>query len=99
MKSTGPILMIGVITTANMTILHSRPFNWRVPIATAAAALLFAGAEKVWEPGAVGMAWVALVTSLIVPLEDGVPSPAQSAQQWWAGGSPATATGPRYIYT
>lgn len=98
MKSTAPILAIGAITIVNMTVLHSRPFEWRVPIATGVAALLFAGAEKVWEPGAVGLAYVALVTSVVVSPVADVPAPMVSAQQWWAAGSPAApAAGPRYV--
>lgn len=90
MRSTGPILAIGAITLANMTILHNEPLDVRVPIATAAAALVFAGAEKIYAPGAVGVAYLALLTTLFVPL-GGQPAPIQSAQQWWDGTSPGAA--------
>ena len=97
MKTTAPILAIGAITLANATILGDKPFSWRVPIATGMAALLFAGAEKVWEPGAVGLAYVALVTTLFVD-PDGGPAPIQTAHAWWSSGQQPK-TRPRYIYT
>jgi hypothetical protein len=84
-RSTGPILAIGALTVANAVLLNGRAFDWRVPIATGAAALVFAGAEKVWEPGAVGMAWVALLTTLVVPVGSD-PAPISSAQSWWSSG-------------
>jgi hypothetical protein len=95
-KSTGPILAIGAITMANMTILHNQPFDMRVPLATAAAVGVFALGEKLYAPAAVGVAWLALVTTLFVPLDDRTPSPVQSAQQWWSSGS--TLTTPTRVY-
>lgn len=90
-RTTGPILAIGAITLANAVLLHNRPVDFRVPIATAAAALVFSGAERLWEDGAVGLAWVALVTTLVVPIDPTVPSPIVSAQAWWAQGPQAPA--------
>jgi len=98
MKSTAPILAVGAITFANRVILNGRPIDWRVPIATLAAAAVFAGGEKLWEPGAVGAAYVALVTSLIVPLDPSVPPPLESVAAWWNTTSP-TPSSPRYVYT
>lgn len=100
MRSTAPVLAIGAITLTNMVILHRQPLDMRVPIATAAAALVFAGAEKVWEPGAVGVAYLALVTTLFVPIA-GQPAPIQSAQEWWSGtsGAAGKGSGPQYVYT
>lgn len=98
MKTTAPILAIGALTFGNRVILNNRPVDWRVPVATLAAAAIFAGAEKLWEPGAVGAAYVALVTSLIVPLDPTVPPPLESVAAWWNKAAPATST-PRYIWT
>ncbi len=98
MKTTGAILAIGAITFGNRVILNGQPVDWRIPIATLAAAAVFAGAEKVWEPGAVGAAYVALVTSLLVPLDPSVPPPLASFASWWDGSSPTSST-PRYIWT
>lgn len=98
MKSTGPILAIGAITLANMTILHNQPLDLRVPVATVAAVGVFALGEKLYAPAAVGIAWLALVTTLFVPIDGRTPAPVQSAQQWWAtsGASATTAKGPTY---
>lgn len=84
-KTTGPILAIGAITVANAVLLNGRAFDWRVPLATAAAALVFGGAEQVWAPGAVGLARVALLTTLVVPVGPD-PAPISSAQSWWSSG-------------
>lgn len=73
-KSTGIILAAGAITFGNEWIHHKA--NWKVPIATMGAAVIFAGLEKVSEPAAVGLAVIALVTTLIGGVTPGVPSPA-----------------------
>lgn len=73
-KSTGIILAAGTITTAN-EFIHGH-FNWKIPVATLGAAVIFAGLEKVSEPAAVGLAVIALVTTLIGGVTPGVPSPA-----------------------
>lgn len=99
MKSTGPILAIGAITLANMTVFNRMPLDPRVPIATLVAAGLFGLAEKAYAPAAVGAAYVALATTVFVPV-GGAPAPVQSAQAWWhatsGGGGSA---GPRYVNT
>lgn len=92
-KSTGPVLAIGAITVANAVVLHNQPFDWRVPIATGLAAGMFALAEKAWAPGAVGLAWLALVTTLFVPLDSRAPAPVVSADQWWKAGAGTATTG------
>ncbi len=92
-RSTGPILAIGVITVANAVVLNNQPWDWRVPIATGLAAGLFVLGEKVWEPGAVGVAWLALVTTLFVPLDSRAPAPVVSAERWWNAGAGRATTG------
>lgn len=99
MKTTAPILAVGAITFGNRVILNGRPIDWRVPLATLAACAIFAGAEKLWEPGAVGAAYVALVTSLIVPLDPAVPPPLESVAAWWNTTAPAATSTPRYVWT
>jgi hypothetical protein len=91
MRTTGPILAIGAITMFNAVVLHKRPIDMRVPLATAASALVFAGLEEIWADGAVGLAWVALVTTLVVPVDKSVPSPVESASAWWSTSSPTAA--------
>jgi hypothetical protein len=86
MRTTGPVLAIGAITMANANLLHGKPIDYRVPIATGIAAGAFALAEKAYEPLAVGLAWVALVAVLFVRLTPGVPSPVESLNSWWTQG-------------
>lgn len=83
MKTTGPILAIGGITLANQSIVHGRPVDWRVPVATGLAAGLFGLMEKGWEQGAVALSYLALVTVLFTRLDKGTPSPAESFEKWW----------------
>ena len=77
-QSTGPILAIGGITVFNEVVLHTQPFNWKVPIATGIAALAFAGLEKVSSELAVGLAYVGLVAILFTRVNPAVPAPAES---------------------
>lgn len=72
-QSTGIILAAGAITTGNEWIHHK--FNWKVPIATFGAAIIFAGLEKVSQPAAVGIATIALITVLVGGVTPGIPSP------------------------
>lgn len=83
MRSTGPILTIGAITLFNQSIVHEEPINWRVPIATGFAAGMFALIEQANADLATGLAWVALITVLLVRVKPNVPSPVESAFQWW----------------
>jgi hypothetical protein len=82
-RSTGVILAIGGITLANESIFHGKPIDWRIPVATGLAAGVFALAEKGWEDGAVGVAWLALITVLMVRLNPPTPAPIESALAWW----------------
>lgn len=84
-RSTGPILAIGGITIANQTLLNHQPLDWRVVVATGGAAMLFALVEKASPTLAVGLAYVGLVTILLARVDPKVPSPAESALNWWEG--------------
>jgi hypothetical protein len=84
-RTTGPILAIGGITYANQTLLHGKPVDWRIPIATAISAGMFALLEKGWERGAVALAWLSLVTVLLVRVNPDVPAPVESLNQWLKG--------------
>ena len=83
MKTTGPVLAMGAITTANAVLFNGKEFDWRVPIATGIAAGAFALAEHAWEKGAVALAWMALVTVLITRVDPKVPSPVETLNTWW----------------
>lgn len=88
-QSTGIILAIGGITLANEVIFNDREMDWRIPIATGIAALTFTGIEKANAQAAVGLAYVALVAVLFTRVNPKVPSPTESALNWW--NSPAAA--------
>jgi hypothetical protein len=87
-QSTGPILAIGAITLVNASILHGQPVNWRIPVATAGAAMLFALGEQVTPVAPLfgGLAWLALATVLLVRVDPKVPSPSESLLSWWNSG-------------
>lgn len=82
-QSTGPILAIGGITLANRVVFNDRPMDWKVPIATAMAAVLFSGAERAVGSAATWVAYLALVTVVFARVDPTVPSPAESALRWF----------------
>lgn len=81
--STGPILAVGTLTLANRVVFNGRPMDWRVPIATALAGVLFAGAERAVGRVAVSAAYLALITTVFVRVDPTVPAPAESALRWF----------------
>lgn len=88
-KSTGPILAAGAITLFNDVIVHGKPFDqneWRIPVGTAIAAGGLVLIEKVSQPLATGIAWIALVSVLLTRMKADVPSPAESFVSWYNGG-------------
>lgn len=84
-RSTGVVLAIGATTMVNQTVFNGQPVNWRVPIGTGIAAVSLALLERVSEPFAVGIAWIALITTLIAPV-GAKRSPVESALDWWNKG-------------
>lgn len=82
-RTTGPIVAIGAITLTNRSVFNDQPIDWRVPIATAIAAGLFALAERALGDGAVAVAWLALATVILTRVDPTVPSPAESALKWF----------------
>lgn len=85
-STTGPVLAMGAITIANRSIFHDEPMDWRIPVATGLAAVMFAGAEQLWAEGARALAYTALVAVLLTRIDAKVPSPVESALQWWDKG-------------
>ncbi len=85
-KTTGPILTVGAITMINNSVFHDEPFDWRVPVATGLAAAGFALAEKVWPKAAIALTWMAVATVLLSRTTPGIPSPTESALNWWDKG-------------
>jgi hypothetical protein len=83
-SSTGPILAVGGLTLANRVVFNDRPMDWRIPIATGLAAVVFAAAESVIGPTVPrAVAMVALVSVVFARIDPAVPSPAESAIAWW----------------
>lgn len=81
--STGPILAVGAITLANRVVFNDQPMDWKVPVATAIAAVLFSGAERAFGDVAVKLAYLALLSTVFVRVDPAVPSPAESALKWF----------------
>lgn len=71
--STGPIVAAGIITAANEVIGNGGPPSRAIPIgvATAIAAGLLSLLERAVGPLASGIAWIALVTSLLIKPKSG----------------------------
>jgi hypothetical protein len=82
-ESTGPILAIGAITVANRVVFNDEPMDWKVPIATAMAAVLFAGAERAVGRAPVYLAYLGLVTIAFARVDPAVPAPAETALRWF----------------
>jgi hypothetical protein len=81
---------MGAITLVNASIVHDKPVDWRIPIATGLTAGMLALVER-GAPGiAVGLAWLALMTSFLVPVIPGVPTPAESLVHYWQSGGSRT---------
>lgn len=74
--STGILLTAGAITFGNEWV-HGH-LNWRIPVATLGAAVIFAGMERVpgGQPFAVGVSVIVLIGVLAGGVTPGVPSPA-----------------------
>lgn len=82
-ESTGPVLAIGALTLANRVVFNDAAMDWKVPIGTGIAAVLFAGAERAVGKTAVWVAYLALVTVVFARVDPAVPSPAESALKWF----------------
>jgi hypothetical protein len=81
--STGPVLALGGITIFNESVIHSQPFNWRLPIATGLLAGVCALLDTAVAGLGTGLAWVALATVLLTRVNPAVPSPTESFATWW----------------
>lgn len=86
--STGILLTAGAITFGNEWVHDPKHPNWRVPVATLAVSVIFAGIEKIpgAAPFAVGVAAIALVGTLLGSFTPGVPSPAVQLISFINGG-------------
>jgi hypothetical protein len=82
-RSTGIVLAAGGITLANEVVFAPLAgqrvhLNWRVIPATAGLALALAGLEKLAPGFATGLAWLSLLTVLVVPFGN-APTPLDNA--------------------
>jgi hypothetical protein len=77
-RSTGPILVTGGLTLINQSVIQNKPVDWRIPVATGLTAGALALVERVSEPFAVGLAYIALITVLFVRLDKNTATPAES---------------------
>lgn len=84
--STGPVLAAGAIAFVNEGLLAPAAgagpahWNWRIIPATAGLALALAGLEHLAPGFATGLAWLTLVTVLIVPVGN-APTPFETASK------------------
>lgn len=71
--STGPIIATGAITYANAVIGNGKSWDSEliVPVATAIAVGIAALLEHAAGPLVVGIAWISLVTSLLIKPKSG----------------------------
>jgi len=75
-KSTGVVLAVGAISFGNQ-LFANHELDFKIPVATAVAAVLLAGLEHVSQPLAVGIAWISLLTISLTRV-NGKPSPAEN---------------------
>ncbi len=85
-QTIGPILATGALTIANQSVFHGKPVDWRVPIATGLAAIGFSLVERAAPELAVILAWTTFLTVLLSRTDPNVPSPVESAVEWWKKG-------------
>lgn len=82
-QSTGPILVAGSITWANLTLLGNSKDMFedtvRIGVATGLLSGIMYGIEKISSGLAVGLSWTMLITVLLVRTKSNVPTPAERA--------------------
>lgn len=85
-RTTGIILATGAVTVTNQTVFHGEKMDWRVPIATGLAAIGFSLVERPAPELAVILAWTTFLTVMLTRTNPNVPSPVESALDWWKKG-------------
>jgi len=84
--STGPMLAVGAVTFGNKVLLQRQEPDFRVVIATGIAAGGLALVERASKTLAVGVAWLALVTVLLVRVDPKTPAPVETLLKSWNEG-------------
>ena len=84
-----PILGIAGITVFRDVVIGNKQLTdtFRVIAAAGIGVVVFAGFEKVNRQAAVGIAYLALLTSVVVPY-GGRPSFAEQVMGWWGKAGP-----------
>lgn len=82
-KALGPVLAMGTVTLVNQSVFHGQEVDWRIPMATGLAGIGFVLIERIWPEGAVILAWTALATVLLTRTDPKIPSPTESAVEWF----------------
>lgn len=85
-RSIGPIIATGAVTVVNRSVFHGKPVDWRVPIATGLAAVGFSLFEDAAPKVAVVLSWTVFLTVMLTRTDPTVPSPTESALDWWKKG-------------
>ncbi len=81
--STGPILAAGAISLGNEMIVAGKPINLRIITGTAIAAGGLVLIERLSPALAAGLAWLALLTVLLVRVDPDVPAPLEAFNTWY----------------
>lgn len=84
-EAAGIALVVGAITLANEAVFapilgEKVAVNWRIVPATLGLALALGGLEKIAPKFAVGLAWLSLITALVVPIGH-APTPLDNASR------------------
>lgn len=84
-ESTGPVLAMVGVTLFNSVIVHRVPVwqDQNIVVAGAVVAGGLALLERVSPNLAVGLAWLGLVTVLLVRVQPQTPSPLESIAAWY----------------
>lgn len=85
----GPVLGIAGITVFRDVVIGNKSLTdmFKVLAAAGIGVVAFAGFEKVNRQAAVGVAYLALVTTIVVPM-GGRPSFAEQLTGWWSAKGP-----------
>ncbi len=85
--STGPILAAGGVVVFNAVVVNLRTPTSQTPVIV--ATLLAAAGLNLWERAmprtATAVAWLALVSTLLVRVDANTPSPVESFGRWYRG--------------
>lgn len=83
-RTTGPILAAGAITAFVAVVVEERPVldSAKIAVGTGIAAGGLFLLEKAWPDMAVALAWMALLTILLVRVDPQVPAPAEAVSRW-----------------